>query len=131
MSSFIEYSARFWLVKIGLNWCWQAIRLRPRPWLPTHHPFTTNSISVISQLLMTQFWQNFKGRLLEQQKQKKQKYQCYSWPNFDQTLKLDFWDPLYMGDTSNNLHWKVNYRGSSTKLTEKVTFNYFFLEIIV
>ena len=78
-----------------------------------HHPPTTthtNSMSAISQLLLTRFWWNFKRRLLVTSRTDSnchsdicpsnicpgdncpyQEYlNCY-WPNFDETLKVGSW----------------------------------------
>ena len=71
------------------------------------------SISGISQLLLTWFWWNIKGRFLGTSRTDSnchsdicpcniclcdicpyQEYFSYYWPNFDQTLKLGFWDHL-------------------------------------
>ena len=77
--------------------------LQPPP--PTHH---TNSKSAISQLLLTRYWWNFKGRLLGTSRTDSnchgdicpgnicpyQEYlNCY-WPDFDETLKVDSWEHL-------------------------------------
>ena len=60
---------------------------------PLHTPTTTtNSMSAISQQLLTHFWPNFKGsvRFLDLQQYLKQKQRHLYWPDFDQTLKLCF-----------------------------------------
>ena len=90
------------------GWTWK--------WLckPHHHPPThTNSISAISQLLLAQFWSNFKGRFLGPSWTDSnchvdicpgnncpgdicpyQEYLSCYWPDSDQTLKVDSWDQL-------------------------------------
>ena len=84
--------------RLGLTWKGLCI---------PHH---TNSMSAISQLLLTWFWWNFKGRFLWPFRTDSncqgdicphniclgdicpyQHLSCY-WPNFDQTSKLAFWD---------------------------------------
>ena len=76
------------------------------------------SISGISQLLLTQFWWNFKGRFLGTFRTDSncqgykyqgkicphdicpyQEYLSCFWPDFDQTLKLPFWDILWQMST--------------------------------
>ena len=82
---------------------YRKMTLQPPP--PTHH---TNSKSAISQLLLTRYWWNFKGRLLGTSRTDSnchgdicpgnicpyQEYlNCY-WPDFDETLKVDSWEHL-------------------------------------
>ena len=78
-----------------------------RKWLCTPHPPHTNSISAISQLLLTRFWWNFKGRFLWTFRTDSncqgdiclrnicprnicpyQEYLSCYWPDFDETLNV-------------------------------------------
>ena len=77
----------------------------------------------ISQLLLTQFWWNFKGRFLWTFRTNSncqgdictcnicpyQEYpNCYS-PDFDQTLKVGFWDHLYQMPTIKAIYIQSTY----------------------
>ena len=82
------------------SWVWHP---------PNHH---RNSMSAISQLLLTQFWWHFKGRLLWTFGTDSnchsdifvqatlcnicpyQEYLSCYWPNFDETLKVGSWEHL-------------------------------------
>ena len=92
--------------KLGLTWKWLCIP----PHHPTHH---RNSMSVISQLLLTRFWRNFKrrfmglswtdfnchsnicpGNICPGDICPYQEYLSCYWPDFDQTLKIGSWEYL-------------------------------------
>ena len=79
----------------------------------TYYPTHTNSMSAISQLLLTRFWQNFKvrplgpswtdlnchrdicpGNICHGDIFLCQEYRSCYWSDFDQTLKVDSWDYL-------------------------------------
>ena len=78
-----------------------------------YQEYLTNSISGISQLLLTWFWWNFKDRFLGTPRTDyncngdicpgnicprnicpHQKYLSFNWHNFDETLKIGFWEHL-------------------------------------
>ena len=97
----------------NLNCSWRldmkmTVHTHPDP--PPHH---TNSMSLISQLLLTRFWPNFKDRFLGLSWTDSnchsdicpgnicqgdicpyQEYLSCYWPDFDQSLKVVFWDHL-------------------------------------
>ena len=92
---------------LGLTWKWLC---KPHPTHPTHH---RNSMSAISQLLLTRLWWNFKGRLLGTSRTDSncqgdicprnicpcdicpyQEYLSCYWPDFDETLQVRSWEQL-------------------------------------
>ena len=91
------------------SWVWHENDFKYHP-TPPHH---TNSMSVISQLLLTQFWPNFKdsflglswtdsnchsdicpGNICQGDICPYQEYLSCYWPDFYQTLRVGYWDPL-------------------------------------
>ena len=82
----------------------------------------THSMSAISQLLLTQFWPNFKGRLkwehLEQISPGTfvlinicpyQEYLSCYWPSFDQNLKIGLLDHSYQMPTITVIFVQATY----------------------
>ena len=114
-TTFLPSSASTQL-NFNFNWGWDSlisIFRHPPTHLATRKSTTTNSMSSISQLLLTGFWPNFKNRFLEPSWTDfncygdicsghicpgdicpYQEYLSWYWPDFDQTLKVGSWDHL-------------------------------------